>query len=278
MDTRFWGPSGWRLLHLITFTYEPSSESSKKMGKFFETLPYVLPCKFCRCSLTEYMEEDPVKDALDSRKSLSRWLWRIHNKVNDKLRGQGLFTEKNPNFDSVKKVYEERVEAGCIKTEFEGWDFLFSIAENHPFSPSSKNSLPMEGCPFVDQTVDKLCLKEKNRWNILKPQERFEQYREFWKTIGHVLPFQEWIDAWKESIPDEDKFSSRATSIKELWRIRCSMEKNLELVNREKFQSLCKRIREHRSGCGKKPRARTCRKNRLNKTSKNITYKIHRSK
>ena len=141
MDTRFWGPSGWRLLHLITFTYEPSQ--SEKVGKFFETLPYVLPCKFCRCSLTEYMDEDPVKDALTSRKALTKWLWRIHNKVNDKLRGQGLATAENPPFEAVKKVYEERISAGCIHAEFEGWDFLFSIAENHPFSPRSQ-SLPME--------------------------------------------------------------------------------------------------------------------------------------
>lgn len=268
MDTRFWGPSGWRLIHLITFTYTPSD--SAKVGKFFETLPYVLPCKFCRCSLTEYMDADPVKDALDSRKSLTKWLWRIHNKVNDKLRSQGLVTEANPPFEMVKKVYEERVDAGCIKTEFEGWDFLFSIAENHPFSPSSKNSLPMDGCPLEDI----LCIKEKNRWNVLKPDERFEKYKEFWLTVGTVLPFQEWIDAWKEADMRKDSLSSRGTLIKELWRIRCSMEKSLEFVNREKFRSLCKRIREHRSGCGKKPRARTCRKNR--KGGKNKTHKIHK--
>ena len=264
MDTRFWGPSGWRLLHLITFTYEPSHRA--KVRKFFETLPYVLPCKFCRCSLSEYMDDDPVQDALESRKSLTKWLWRIHNKVNDKLRDQGLAQESNPPFDAVKEVYEERVQQGCIKTEFEGWDFLFSVAENHPFSQSSKNSLPMEGCP---NDTDKLCFKEKNRWNLLKPEERYEKYEEFWLVIGDVLPFQEWIDAWNSSSMQGDKISSRATWIKELWRIRCAMEKNLELVNREKFRSLCKRIRAHRSGCGKKPRARTCRKGAsVNKTRK----------
>jgi len=271
MDTRFWGPSGWRLLHLITFTYEPSQ--AEKVGKFFETLPYVLPCKFCRCSLTEYMDEDPVKDALSSRKALTKWLWRIHNKVNDKLRGQGLATaqEPNPPFDTVKKVYEERVDQGCIKAEFEGWDFLFSIAENHPFSPSSKNSLPMEGCP---SSSEKLCFKEKNRWNLLKPEERYKKYEEFWLVVGSVLPFQEWIDAWTHASVKKDQLISRATWIKELWRIRCSMESSLDLVNKEKFRSLCKRIREHRSGCGKKPRARTCRRSRS--TSKAVTYKIHK--
>jgi len=272
MDTRFWGPSGWRLLHLITFTYEPSQAT--KVGKFFETLPYVLPCKFCRCSLTEYMDEDPVKEALGSKKELSKWLWRIHNKVNDKLRGQGLATaqEPNPPFDTVKKVYEERISAGCIHAEFEGWDFLFSIAENHPFSPSSKNSLPMEGCP---SSSDKLCLKQKNRWNLLKPEERYVKFEEFWLTVGEVLPFQEWIDAWTSASAKKSELIGRASWIKELWRIRCSMESSLDLVNKEKFRSLCKRIREHRSGCGKKPRDRTCRRNRSSE-KKAATYKIHK--
>jgi len=271
MDTRFWGPSGWRLLHLITFTYEPSQ--AEKVGKFFETLPYVLPCKFCRCSLTEYMDEDPVHEALSSRKALTKWLWRIHNKVNDKLRGQGLLKEENPPFDAVKKVYEERVGQGCIHAEFEGWDFLFSIAENHPFSPRSK-SLPMEGCP----SDKNLCFKEKNRWNLLKPEERYVKFEEFWLTVGYVLPFQEWIDAWTNASLKKETLVGRASLIKELWRIRCSMETSLDLVNKEKFRSLCKRIREHRSGCGKKPRARTCRRTRRENRgeSKAVTYKIHK--
>jgi hypothetical protein len=163
----------------------------------------------------------------------------------------------------------ERIDAGCIKTDFEGWDFLFSIAENHPFSPSSKNSLPMEGCP---SSAEKLCFKEKNRWNLLRPEERYEKYVEFWESLGASLPFQEWIDAWGEAGLRRGQLKTRATFIKELWRIRCSMEKNLELVNREKFQSLCKRIREHRSGCGKKPRARTCRKSKS--PLRNVTVKV----
>jgi hypothetical protein len=252
------------------------------------------------------MEEDPVKDSLGSRKALTKWLWRIHNKVNDKLREQGLAQaqEPNPPFDTegrkrlgeadlytegrkrlgeadlytVKKVYEERVDQGCIKTEFEGWDFLFSIAENHPFSPSSKNSLPMEGCPSLEEN---LCLKEKNHWNLLKPEERYKKFEEFWLTLGSVLPFQEWIDAWTSAELNKENLINRSACIKELWRIRCSMEKSLDLVNKEKFRSLCKRIRENRSGCGKKPRARTCRRSRgsrsRSRSKSAMTYKIHKA-
>ncbi len=251
MDTKFWGPSGWRLLHLISFTYD--EKNKKAVKEFFELLPFVLPCKFCRASLTEYMDEDPVD--LSSRVALSKWLWRIHNKVNEKLRGQGLLKEKDPSFESVKKMYEDRISAGI--EFFEGWDFLFSIAENHPYSRDAKKSLPMEGCPNKESL---LCEKDKNRWNTMTPDERFNKYTEFWKIVGNVLPFDEWKDAWKGCKINVKTFEERKTLVKEIWRIRCCIETNLELVKHEKFQSLCKRLASHRSGCGKKLRARTCRR------------------
>jgi hypothetical protein len=109
---------------------------------------------------------------------------------------------------------------------------------------------------------------------LLKPEERYVKFEEFWLTVGSVLPFQEWIDAWTNASLKKETLGGRASLIKELWRIRCSMETSLDLVNKEKFRSLCKRIREHRSGCGKKPRARTCRRSRGE--SKAVTYKIHK--
>lgn len=246
MDTRFWGPSGWRLLHLITFSYDPIQKES--IREFFTMLPYVLPCKFCRASLSEYYMKDPLEPALKSRTLLSKWLWRIHNMVNDKLRAQGLHTTENPSFSSVKRVYEERIAAGCIRTEFEGWEFLFSIVDNHPFTRSSKD--------FTSLIADTPDLR--NRYNVMSPEERMEYYTKFWKSLGESLPFQEWRTAWKSCNLDLSK--TRKLWIKEVWRMRCCLEEKLELVNCEEFDSLCKRLSQHRSGCSRKKRARTCRK------------------
>jgi len=261
MDTRFWGPSGWRLLHLITFTYQPSNV--KHVKEFFETLPYVLPCKFCRASLTEYMRVEPIESALESRSALTHWLFRIHNLVNEKLKGQGLLHERNPSFDSVKKVYEERVKEGCMRTNFEGWDFLFSIAENHPYSVHGATPMP-NAPPQTEVKGD----EERNRWNYLKPGERIPYYLQFWKALVEVLPFEEWKKAWKGCKPRMEKLKKSAGGAKrELWRIRCCLERKLELVNQEKFESVCKRLVEHKSGCNKTKKARTCRR---------ITKKIHK--
>jgi len=53
---------------------------------------------------------------------------------------------------------------------------------------------------------------------------------------------------------------SRTSMLKELWSIRNCLEDKLELVNTDTFSGLCKQLKEHRSGCGKKRRAKTCRK------------------
>ena len=261
MDTRFWGPSGWRLLHLISFTYEPKQKESVK--ELFETLRFGLPCKYCRASFTDYLAEEPIEPALQSRTSFTKWLYKIHNKVNAKLRSQNLLHESDPSFSSVKKVYEERVQQGCMRTEFEGWDFLFSIVENHPFSQSSKGSTPMPDMPpGMETSKDPV---ERNRWNILEPAERMPYYIRFWKSLEGSLPFEEWREGWKNCSPRVD----RLTQKKELWRIRCCLEKKLDLVNREKFESVCRRLNEHKSGCNKVRRGKTCRR----MTKKRVTRK-----
>ncbi len=256
MDTRFWGPSGWRLLHLITFAYEPKKQK-EGVKKVFEVLPYVLPCKFCRYSLTEYMEELPLTPALESKTALQVWLYKIHNKVNEKLRGQGLnTTEKDPSFASVKKVYEERVQAGCSQVIFEGWDFLFSVIENHPFSVHG--STPMPDAPPEDTVKGD---SERNRWNYMTAKERLPYFMTFWKNLGDALPFEDWRKAWQSCSPKLYRFEKGVTQGKrELWRIRCCLEKKLEFVNREKFEHVCKKLVNHKSGCHKTKRARTCRR------------------
>jgi hypothetical protein len=262
MDTRFWGPSGWRLLHLISFTYEPAKQK-QAVKDLFENLPYVLPCKFCRKSLSEYMELEPLAPALVSKEAFSKWLYTIHNHVNAKLRTQGLLSDPNPSFNTVKKIYEERIAAGCTRTEFEGCDFLFSIAENHPMTKAAKTSTPMPDAPPRSQCKTPAA---KNQWNVMHPRERYPYYVKFWKAVGGALPFEEWREAWAHCKPQMRLVKWRHTWIRELYRIRCCIEKELELVNHEKFEDVCKRLQDHKSGCSKAKRARTCRRIRNNST------------
>jgi Erv1 / Alr family len=249
MDTKFWGPSGWKFLHLITFS--DAIESKAAIRCFFETLPYVLPCKFCRQSLSEYMKKIPLDTAAPAK-----WLWKIHNCVNGKLRSQGLNTEADPPFSVVKKLYTDKFAAGCTKTNFEGWEFLFSIVENHPYSKSATGSLPIKDAPEHIDPADTL---ELNRWNMLAPEKRAVFYEQFWNCLPRVLPYPEWKKVW-EACPTD--WSSRQAAMRTLWGVRCSMESALQLMNKTNYHSLCKQLRTHRSGCSKSTRAKTCRKKR----------------
>lgn len=261
MDTRFWGPPGWRLLHLISVSDAPR-RNSVAVAEWFELIAYVLPCKFCRASYAQYIEEDPVPRKPDE---LARWLWALHNKVNAKLRSQHLPTAPDPSFDSVLEVYTQRLAAGCTKTEFEGWDFLFAIAENHPYSRSGRNSQPMADAPA---TVSRGARggatdAQRNRWNILSPSRRMRYYKRFWLLLPKVLPYREWERAWKPRGPGLALYT-RPLLLKWLWRRRCAMEDSLELLNRDRFDMVCARLAEARSGCGAKKRAKTCRSGRAN--------------
>ena len=253
MDTRFWGPSGWRFLHSVTFAYDLSRKNA--VQTFFEALPFVLPCKFCRTSLQEYMESDSLDIALESKEGLCRWLWRIHNQVNSKLRSQGQLVDPDPPFEKVRSFYEDLLAAGCSKTEFPGWDFLFSIADLHPHSSLARKSVPMPG---FTNAVECRTVAEKNKWNCMTQEERMVPYRKFWKSIRQVLPFKEWRAVW--SAGNASVLKTKKNAISWLWSQRCALENKLNLINRCKFSSLCKTLKVHRGGCSKSKRARTCRR------------------
>jgi hypothetical protein len=134
MMTKVWGPAGWVFLHSCVTGYptvidkkdKQHRKRKKETKRFFESIGYVLPCRYCRESYNRFIKELPISRHLDSRQSLSRWLYRIHNKVNRKL---GIPRCDIPTFGEVTKRYEtyrakchrttkeereERLEKGCV--------------------------------------------------------------------------------------------------------------------------------------------------------------------
>lgn len=127
MDTRFWGPSGWQLFHLIAFT-------SPHPREVLDDMKNVLPCKFCRASTSEFVNAHPPT------KPYGRWLFDIHNKVNNKLRTQCaedpavVNPGPDPEFADIKKHYET-----MKATAVPGRDFLMAIAFNFPPKPEERD-------------------------------------------------------------------------------------------------------------------------------------------
>lgn len=244
MDTKYWGPSGWVLLHTICHYYEPANRPA--VLEFLSLLPFILPCKFCRHSLSTYYESDPPEEAPD----LSRWIWRIHNQVNNKLRAQGQAVPANPSYDTIKKRYDS-----CPQSAFPGWDFLFSVAETHPASKLVKNSKPMPDAPPQATTPE-----ERNKWNLMTPEERWPFFQRFWASLPAAFPYREWQAAWLAGPPLD--LTSRPALLRTLWALRNFM---CERESGSSFKELCSILKDQRSGCGVSHRARTCRKKRNNK-------------
>jgi len=269
MDTRFWGPSGWRLLHLISFAAPTLSLTHIK--PFFELLPFVLPCKFCRASLTDYYAADPIPSKLEE---FAPWLYRIHNRVNGKLRDQKIVETKDPRWPQVKHQYEGMLKTPCSKQRMIGWDFLYSTAYTTP-CPSVASS-PMPGAPpFSALSTPAL----RNRWSLMTREERLPLCSTWWGLLPKVLPFPEWRRAWTSVVPDLPSLEKGRRAVTS-WLFAAEREvcqALQEQVPHESFHGLCSELNTFSSGCGKKTsiKIKTCRSK---KSAARETLKQRRSK
>jgi hypothetical protein len=124
MDTRFFGPSGWELFHLIAFR-------SPHPDDVLNLMKDVLPCKYCRASTTKYVHDHPLHST-----NPGKWLYEIHNMVNNKLRTQCaddptvVNPGEDPAFAAVKAKY-----IAMKPNRVPGRDFLMSVAYIYPAKP-----------------------------------------------------------------------------------------------------------------------------------------------
>jgi len=105
MYTNIWGPSAWRLIHSIAFTYpiDPTFIDKQRYKIFFESLAYTLPCKDCQYNYQKELLNFDLDEALNSREGLSRWAFNLHNSVNKRL------NKKIMTYEEVKTLYDELI-------------------------------------------------------------------------------------------------------------------------------------------------------------------------
>jgi len=270
MDTRFWGPSGWKLLHLISFDYTYSEKNAHLYAKFFECLPYILPCKFCRASLTDYYRKHPYKlnDNSDEKMNpdldLKKWMYTIHNCVNDKLRKQDLQTSSNPKFTDIKRFYDKWKECDWQQHLNTFWDFLFAVAYNHP-KETHLHSKPMPNCPPDIYKCTDVC--EKNKWNLLSLRDKLYWFNQFWLFLPAVMPGIIGIK-WNE-VQDKNPptLKCRRSTLAWLWRMRCRLDTRFK----DPYTAICKKIEGYSSDCGRKKNTYTCRRRFLGKRERSKT-------
>jgi len=224
MDTRFWGPSGWKLLHLITYGYpeEPTYQNRLDYGLFFNSLKCILPCKYCRKSLSKFYNQLPIEEHLESKETLTEWLYQIHNKVNNKLRRQKLVKYSNPPKIEISKVYESLIKDPC---QIPGWDFLYCMIFNYP---KDKSSIPFD---------------------------RVNGYITFFNNLGTVIPCKSYCREYLKAVKTDSIQNSMETNdslVKWLYRINCVIDSKMG-NKKQGFKQLCRVYESHRAkACSKK--------------------------
>jgi hypothetical protein len=125
LRTKAWGPPAWFYLHCVTMGYpakNPTEKQRKNYRMFFKYIGDTLPCNLCRNSYKKYLKELPLTDkVLNCRKNLVFWLFKIHNKVNEKLKCKILnktkLKKKFRDYDKFRAMKCSSDMAGCMKAE-----------------------------------------------------------------------------------------------------------------------------------------------------------------
>jgi len=155
INTTYWGPHAWAFFFSsIAGSYpikvDRSNKDHMKTVRGYKTmlksLQFTLPCVFCRHSFSGFLKELPMEEYEHSRKSMMKWLYLVHDRVNKKLMKQErecleaekkkllakkltssqqaiafkklksdiLKTKSSPPFERVLAMYEKH-RAGCSK-------------------------------------------------------------------------------------------------------------------------------------------------------------------
>ena len=254
MDTRFWGPSGWCLLHLIAAAPHPQPT---KVKEWFDLLEFVLPCKYCRASFHDYTTLQPLTtDIIRSRDRFSHWLFDIHNRVNGKLRGQGLLTTPDPSWPSVRDRYFKMQAGLCTGQPFIGWDFMTSVAYSTP--AADYKPVPMDDTPESEVPTD---LRIRNRYNLLTREERIAKLRRWWALIPSILPCSAWRAAWASAVQKEAPLTAGKEAVMRwMWRVEERVCTGLKCPTpHPSLPALRRDVAAFESPCGKQTKGRTCR-------------------
>lgn len=154
MDTKAWGPDAWDLLHCIVNNYpETNTQSQKtKYSRFFNNLQHILPCIYCRQSLTKFYEQYPMN--MKSSREFNKWFFKIHNCVNNKLRKQGFLHSPNPRQHKINKHYSQYASTCVTDNKYPGWNFIYCICTNYPKKTSTTAPLRRHYKRFFNYLLD----------------------------------------------------------------------------------------------------------------------------
>jgi len=115
LNTSYWGPSAWDYLFCSIMGAYPFILDENKyehirikeeFKNLFSTLRFTLPCPTCQESYKIFWNEIPIDKYLKGRIDLMHWLYKIKDKVNQKLICQEnqIFKNEKNRINEIYKV------------------------------------------------------------------------------------------------------------------------------------------------------------------------------
>jgi hypothetical protein len=115
MDPELWGPSAWKLLHRMAYTFDSLYDARA----FFASLQHILPCAKCRNNFRSHIS------ALGFPKNvrcIGRWVYDVHNRVNS---SKNVPEDTVPTYETVRQMYSK------FAMRPEEWNFIDAIIKTH---------------------------------------------------------------------------------------------------------------------------------------------------
>lgn len=114
--TTIWGPHVWESFNVVAFDFpvNPTEQEKKDYLEHYLSWGNVLPCSHCRKSYKQFINEDATllnMNTMESRKTLTTWVFNVHNAVNNKLG-----VDYGETYEEFCYKYES-YRAKCIKNE-----------------------------------------------------------------------------------------------------------------------------------------------------------------
>ena len=147
MNQNIWGPHLWFSLHSISFNYplKPSIEDKNNYKNFFLSLQETIPCSVCKKNYKRHLNEHPLQDYLDNRKSLVYWVIDMHNMVNAEI------GKKILSYDIVIKKYEDVYQK---KIELNNNELNNDELNNDELNNDELNNYELNKENYVNPSVD----------------------------------------------------------------------------------------------------------------------------
>lgn len=109
-NNNIWGPPAWTFLHTVTYNYpeNPTEDDKRNFYNFFMNLQHVLPCEKCKGHYKQNIKKYDLKNNLDSRQELVKWLIDLHNDIN-KDNGKPVWS-----YSEVYNKYQNMYKSGSL--------------------------------------------------------------------------------------------------------------------------------------------------------------------